>query len=98
MDDLHKKGGKRKNYSFYWVGNTGYQPLWTPKWHLTLTNVQEEESKNTEAIPLDISKQVKINPWVANSILLFLAVFLMNLLRLLSVIWLMCWRKGYRKG
>ena len=37
MDDLHKKGGKRKNYSFYWVGNTGDQPLWTPKWHSILS-------------------------------------------------------------
>ena len=63
MEDLHNKDGKRKHYRSYWVGNPGDQPLWTPKQHLTITNVQEEESKNTEAIPLDISKQVKINPW-----------------------------------
>ena len=80
MEDLHKNDVKRKHYHFYWVGNPGDQPLWTPKWHLTLseklfrfrkvgkecstkTNVEEEEAKYPEDIPLAIAKQVKINYW-----------------------------------
>ena len=79
MEYLHNKNGKRKHYRFYWVGNPGDQPLWTPKFHSTLsknsfrfrrvskkcstiTNLEEEEVINPEAIPLDVAKKIKINP------------------------------------
>ena len=37
MEDLHKQDGKRKHYRLYWVVNPGEQPLWNPKWNLTLS-------------------------------------------------------------
>ena len=37
MEDLHRKGVNSNTYRFCWVGNPGDQPLWTPKWHSTLS-------------------------------------------------------------
>ena len=36
IEDLYNKDVNYTHYCFYWVRNTGDQPLWTPKWHSTL--------------------------------------------------------------
>ena len=46
----------------------------------TITNLEEEEVINPEAIPLAVAKNLKLILGIANIILSFLSVFLMDLL------------------